>query len=49
MFATLLGLLPVMLGGAAEQHKQFLVPFLESSGAPLALSRLEPIHALLRR
>ena len=43
MFATLLGLLPVMLGGSAEQHKQFLAPFLECAGAPLAaLCNSEP-------
>ena len=43
MFATLLGLLPVMLGGSPEQHKQFLPRFLESSGTPLAaLCNSEP-------
>ena len=43
MFATLLGLLPVMLGGTPDQHRQFLPPFLETSGAPLAaLCNSEP-------
>ena len=43
MFATLLGLLPVMLGGSPEQHRHFLAPFLEGSGAPLAaLCNSEP-------
>jgi len=36
MFSTLLGLLPVMLGGSPEQQKKFLGPFLERSGTPLA-------------
>jgi nitroalkane oxidase len=43
MFSTLLGLLPVMLGGSVEQQKTFLGPFLERSGAPLAaLCNSEP-------
>jgi butyryl-CoA dehydrogenase len=43
MFATLLGLLPVMLGGTPDQHRRFLPPFLEASGAPLAaLCNSEP-------
>jgi len=43
MFETLLGLLPVMLGGTPDQQRRFLPPFLESSGAPLAaLCNSEP-------
>jgi len=43
MFSTLLGLLPVMLGGSPEQQKKFLGPFLERSGTPLAaLCNSEP-------
>jgi nitroalkane oxidase len=36
MFGTLLGLLPILLGGAAEQRDRLLVPFLKKSGVPLA-------------
>ena len=39
MFATLLGLLPVMLGGSPEHQKQFLPRFLESSGTPRTTDR----------
>ncbi|MEV5544153.1 acyl-CoA dehydrogenase family protein [Saccharopolyspora shandongensis] len=35
-FATLLGLLPMLLGGSPEQLQAFLPPYLEPSGAPLA-------------
>lgn len=43
MFATLLGLLPVTIGGSPEQQKEFLGPFLEKSGTPLAaLCNSEP-------
>lgn len=35
-FASLLGLLPVLLGGSPEQVQQFLPPFLSGDGAPLA-------------
>jgi alkylation response protein AidB-like acyl-CoA dehydrogenase len=36
LIGTLLGLLPVLLGGSADQRRQLLVPFLEKRGAPLA-------------
>jgi len=36
LFATLLGLMPVMLGGSPEQCQRLLAPFLNRSGAPLA-------------
>ena len=36
MIGTLLGLLPILLGGSAEQRDRLLVPFLRKSGAPLA-------------
>lgn len=36
LIATLLGLLPVVLGGSAEQRERLLRPFLKTSGAPLA-------------
>jgi len=36
MIGTLLGLLPILLGGSAEQCDRLLVPFLKKSGAPLA-------------
>jgi len=36
LFATLLGIMPVMLGGSPEQCKRLLAPFLARSGAPLA-------------
>src|SRR5260370_42082974 len=32
----MLGLQPLLVGGAADQQKQMLAPFLETSGAPLA-------------
>jgi nitroalkane oxidase len=36
MFGTVLGLLPILLGGTPEQCGRLLVPFLKKSGAPLA-------------
>lgn len=36
LFSTMLGLMPVMLGGCAAQHRQFLTPFLQTTGSPLA-------------
>ncbi|MCP3387833.1 acyl-CoA dehydrogenase [Bradyrhizobium sp. CCGB12] len=36
LFGTLLGLMPVMLGGSPDQLKRLLVPFLTKGGAPLA-------------
>lgn len=36
LFGTLLGLMPVMLGGSPEQLKRLLGPFLTKTGAPLA-------------
>ena len=36
LFGTMLGLQPLLVGGAADQQKQMLAPFLETSGAPLA-------------
>lgn len=43
LLSTLLGLLPVMLGGTAEQQQRLLAPFLEGAGAPLAaLCNSEP-------
>jgi butyryl-CoA dehydrogenase len=36
MLGTLLGLLPILLGGTPEQVGQLLKPFLTKSGAPLA-------------
>jgi nitroalkane oxidase len=36
LFATLLGLLPILLGGSPEQIQTFLPPFLSGTGAPLA-------------
>ncbi|MGH8784757.1 MAG: acyl-CoA dehydrogenase family protein [Cupriavidus necator] len=43
MFATLLGLFPLMLAGTADQHKRYFAPFLARSGAPLAaLANTEP-------
>jgi len=36
MIGTLLGLLPILLGGSAEQRDRLLVSFLKKSGAPLA-------------
>lgn len=36
LFATVLGLQPVLIGGTPDQQKRMLAPFLETSGAPLA-------------
>jgi nitroalkane oxidase len=36
LLGTLLGLLPILLGGTPEQCGRLLVPFLKKSGAPLA-------------
>lgn len=36
MLGTVLGLLPILLGGAPDQCQRLLVPFLRTSGAPLA-------------
>jgi nitroalkane oxidase len=36
LIGTLLGLLPILLGGSAEQRSRLLAPFLKKSGAPLA-------------
>ena len=36
MLGTVLGLLPVLLGGTPEQCQRLLVPFLKPGGAPLA-------------
>jgi alkylation response protein AidB-like acyl-CoA dehydrogenase len=36
LVGTLLGLLPILLGGSAEQRGLLLAPFLKKSGAPLA-------------
>ncbi|MGE5147077.1 MAG: acyl-CoA dehydrogenase family protein [Candidatus Eiseniibacteriota bacterium] len=36
MLATVLGLLPILLGGTPEQCGRLLAPFLKKSGAPLA-------------
>jgi nitroalkane oxidase len=36
MIGTLLGLLPILLGGSAEQRDRLLVSFLRKRGAPLA-------------
>ena len=36
LIGTLLGLLPILLGGSAEQRGRMLAPFLRNSGAPLA-------------
>ena len=36
LIGTLLGLLPIFLGGSAEQRGRLLAPFLKTSGAPLA-------------
>src|SRR5271154_5476546 len=36
MLGTVLGLLPILLGGTPEQCKRLLKPFLTQSGAPLA-------------
>jgi nitroalkane oxidase len=36
MLGTVLGLLPILLGGTPDQCKRLLAPFLEKRGAPLA-------------
>src|SRR6202035_605602 len=36
MLGTVLGLLPILLGGTPDQCKRLLEPFLKTSGAPLA-------------
>src|SRR6202012_3204269 len=36
MLGTVLGLLPILLGGTPEQCQRLLAPFLKPSGAPLA-------------
>jgi len=36
MLGTVLGLLPILLGGTPDQCQRLLVPFLTTSGAPLA-------------
>src|SRR5438309_7265766 len=36
MLGTVLGLLPILLGGTPDQCRRLLVPFLKASGAPLA-------------
>src|SRR5260370_11702736 len=36
MLGTVLGLLPLLLGGTPDQCKRLLGPFLKTSGAPLA-------------
>jgi butyryl-CoA dehydrogenase len=36
MLGTVLGLLPILLGGTPDQCKRLLPPFLKASGAPLA-------------
>jgi alkylation response protein AidB-like acyl-CoA dehydrogenase len=36
MMGTVLGLLPILLGGTPDQSKRLLAPFLKKSGAPLA-------------
>lgn len=36
ILGTGLGLTPVVIGGSAEQHKQFFKPFLDGTGTPLA-------------
>jgi butyryl-CoA dehydrogenase len=36
LMGTVLGLLPILLGGTPEQVKRLLAPFLKTSGAPLA-------------
>ena len=36
MLGTVLGLLPILLGGTPEQAGRLLKPFLKKSGAPLA-------------
>jgi nitroalkane oxidase len=36
MLGTVLGLLPILLGGTPDQCRRLLAPFLKTSGAPLA-------------
>jgi len=36
IFATGLGLSPLLLGGTSAQHEEFLKPFLSGEGEPLA-------------
>jgi alkylation response protein AidB-like acyl-CoA dehydrogenase len=36
LIGTLLGLLPILLGGSVQQRSRLLAPFLSKSGAPLA-------------
>ncbi|MGY4237364.1 alkylation response protein AidB-like acyl-CoA dehydrogenase [Bradyrhizobium sp. USDA 4449] len=36
MLGTVLGLLPILLGGSPDQCRRLLVPFLRTNGAPLA-------------
>lgn len=36
LFSTLLGLMPLMIGGSPDQVKKFFAPFLAKTGAPLA-------------
>jgi alkylation response protein AidB-like acyl-CoA dehydrogenase len=57
MLGTVLGLLPILLGGTPDQCRRLLAPFLKTSGAPLAgfcssepggaptLPRLRPVRA----
>lgn len=43
VLGTGLGLMPLILGGTPEQHKEFLAPFLTCEGEPLAsLTHSEP-------
>lgn len=43
MFATVLGLFPIMLAGTPDQHRRYFAPFLSGKGAPLAaLANSEP-------
>ncbi|MEO1229558.1 MAG: acyl-CoA dehydrogenase family protein [Myxococcota bacterium] len=43
MFGSLLGLMPIFLGGSEKQHRRWLVPFLAAEGTPLAaLANSEP-------
>ena len=43
LFANLLGLMPVFMGGTPEQQSRLVAPFLQTSGAPLAaLANSEP-------
>ncbi len=43
MFANLLGLTPLFMAGTPAQHAQFIAPFLQTQGAPLAaMANSEP-------